>query len=66
MAKNRLSEEEKQRRIQQEKRELFSAALENPRGSDERVRALVKIASHGWLQEYHDHVAARSKKGEKA
>lgn len=60
MAKSRLTEEEKQRRLEQEKRELFLQAYDNPMGSDERVRALVKIATHAWLEEYHEYAARRS------
>ncbi len=60
----RLTEEEKRRRTEQEKRDLFVQAYESPMNSDERVRALVKIATHAWLEEYHEYAARRAAKGD--
>ena len=56
MAKNRLTPEEKEARIQALKKELFALADDSPMGSDERVKALTKIAANAWLGEYHEHV----------
>lgn len=56
MAKNRLTPEEKEARTQALKKELFTLAADSPMGSDERVRALTKIATNAWLGEYHEYV----------
>ena len=65
MAKAKLTEKQKEENIRIQKNELFNQAYESTYSSDERVKALTRIARNGWLAEYHE-FEMKKKDAEKA